>query len=62
VDVVLAFTVTDGFGTQIIDIPLKDHTERWELGKSYQYTVTANADPIEFDAPAFYITTQTVAM
>ena len=62
VDVVLEFTLTDGFGTQTIEIPLKDYTEKWDNGKSYHYTIRANADPIEFGAPTFSITAQTVAM
>lgn len=62
VDVVLEFVVTDGFGSQKIEIPLKDYTERWELGKSYSYTITANSDPIGFGTPTFTITTQTVSM
>ena len=62
VDVVLAITLTDGFGSQTVELLLKDYTERWELGKSYQYTITVNADPIEFDTPSFTITTQVVSM
>lgn len=62
VDVVLEFMLTDGFGSQKIEILLKDYTERWELGKSYHYTITANAEPIEFGTPTFTITTQTVSM
>lgn len=62
VDVVLEFIVTDGFGSQKIEILLKNHTERWEIGKSYKYTITANADPIEFGSPTFTVTTQTISM
>ena len=63
VDVVLEFTVLGSdFGRQTIEILLKDYTVRWEIGKSYHYTITANADPIEFGTPAFSITTQTVSM
>ena len=64
VDVVLKFVVTDskGFGSQTIQIPLKDYTYRWELGKSYTYTITVNSNPIEFDTPVFYVDAQTVTM
>ena len=64
VDVVLTFTLTDfeGFGSQTISIPLKEYTYRWELGQYYLYTVTVNSDPIEFGAPSFDITLQTVSM
>ena len=63
VDVVLEFTVTgNDFGRQTIEILLKDYTIRWEIGKAYHYTITANADPIDFGSPAFTITTQTVSM
>lgn len=58
VDVVLAFTIEDGFGSQQIEILLKDHTERWELGKSYQYTITVNADAIDFGAPSIDVLPQ----
>lgn len=62
VDVVLEFVVTDGFGEQKIEILMKDHTERWEMGKHYTYTLTLNAEPIEFGPPSVTITTQTVSM
>lgn len=62
VDVVLTFELTDGFGSQLVEIPLKNYTERWEMGKHYKYTVTVNADPIDFGTPGFTITTQIVAM
>lgn len=64
VDVVLTFTLTDfeGFGSQTISIPLKEYTYRWKLGQYYLYTVTVNSDPIEFGAPSFDITLQTVSM
>ena len=63
VDVVLEFTVLGSdFGRQTIEVLLKDYTYRWEIGKSYHYVITANADPIEFGTPAFTITTQTVSM
>ncbi len=64
VDVVLEFDVTDNknYGSQTIEIPLKNITERWELGKSYTYEITVNSDPIEFDTPAFDIKVQTVTM
>jgi hypothetical protein len=64
VDVVLTFTLTDleGFGSQTINIPLKEYTYRWEQGGFYHYTVTVNSDPIEFGTPSFEITLQTVAM
>lgn len=58
VDVVLAFTIEDGFGSQQIEILLKEHTERWELGKSYQYTITVNADAIDFGAPSIDVLPQ----
>lgn len=61
-DVILEFTVTDGFGEQTVEVMMKDHTDRWELGKHYLYTVTVNADPIDFGAPSVTITTQTVSM
>lgn len=71
VDVVLEFTV---FDTIIVDggqqkelgqkfeIPLKNYTYRWMTGMSYTYTITANADPIEFDTPDFTIIEQVVSM
>lgn len=61
-DVVLAFGLTDGFGGQLVEIPLKNYTDRWLLGYHYKYTVTVNADPIEFGSPDFTITSQIVAM
>lgn len=62
IDVVLAFTVTDGYGSQEIEIPLKDYTERWVMGKHYVYNIAVNADPIDFGSPNISITTQTVTM
>lgn len=64
VDVKLEFTVTDNdyFGEQTVEIILKDYTQRWEIGKSYQYNIAVNADSIEFGTPTFTITTQTVSM
>lgn len=62
IDVKLVFTVTDGFGSQTVEIILKDHTQRWEMGKHYKYNVAVNADPIVFGAPSVSITTQTVTM
>ena len=61
-DVILQFTITDGFGEQTVEVLMKDYTERWELAKHYKYTVTVNADPIDFGAPSITITTQTVSM
>ena len=63
-DVVLEFDVTDseGFGSQVVRIPLKDYTYRWELGKLYIYTITVNSDPIEFEAPVFEVIEQMVTM
>ena len=61
-DVVLEFTLTDGFGSEVVQIPLKNYTERWEMGKHYHYTVSVMADPIEFTTPDFTITTQVVSM
>ena len=54
-DVVLEFIVTDGFGSDKIELPLVGYTSEWELGKSYLYTIIANADPIEFGTPTFEI-------
>lgn len=64
VDVKLVFTVTDrdAFGEQTVEILLKDHTERWEMGKHYTYNIAVNADPIDFGAPTVTITQQTVSM
>jgi len=62
VDVILSFTVTDGFGEQTVELPLKDYTPRWEMGKHYHYNVTVNADPIDFGAPSISITQQVVSM
>lgn len=62
VDVILSFTVTDGFGEQTVELPLKDYTPRWEMGKHYHYNVTVNADPIDFGAPSVSITQQVVSM
>jgi hypothetical protein len=62
VDVVLEFVVTDGFGEQTIEIFMKEYTDRWELGKHYQYNIAVNADPIDFGAPSVTITTQTISM
>lgn len=62
IDVILAFTVTDGYGSQEIEIPLKDYTERWIMGKHYVYNIAVNADPIDFGSPSISITTQTVTM
>mgnify|MGYP003292958290 CR=1 FL=1 len=61
-DVILEFTITDGFGEQTVEVLMKDHTDRWESGKHYKYTVTVNADPIDFGTPSVTITTQTVSM
>lgn len=62
VDVILSFTVTDGFGEQTVELPLKDYTPRWEMGKHYHYNVTVNAEPIDFGAPSVSITQQVVSM
>ena len=62
IDVILAFTVTDGYGSQEIEIPLKNYTERWVMGKHYVYNISVNADPIDFGSPNISITTQTVTM
>ena len=62
IDVILAFTVTDGYGSQEIEIPLKNYTERWVMGKHYVYNIAVNADPIDFGSPNISITTQTVTM
>lgn len=64
IDVKIVFTVTDGngFGEQTVEILLKDHTERWEIGKHYTYNIAVNADPIDFGAPTVTITPQVVAM
>ena len=62
VDVVLAFTVKDDFGSQEIEIPLKEYTERWEIGKSYQYTINAAADAIDFGVPHVSVLQQISAM
>ena len=58
VDVVLAFTVEDGFGSQRIELLLKNYTERWEFGKSYQYTITVNSDAIDFGVPSIDVLSQ----
>lgn len=62
IDVVLAFTINDGYGSQEIEIPLKNYTERWVMGKHYVYNIAVNADPIDFGSPNISITTQTVTM
>lgn len=62
IDVVLAFTINDGYGSQEIEIPLKNYTERWVMGKHYVYNIAVNADPIDFGSPTISITTQTVTM
>lgn len=62
IDVILAFTITDGYGSQEIEIPLKNYTERWVMGKHYVYNIAVNADPIDFGSPNISITTQTVTM
>lgn len=62
VDVALKFTVEDGFGSQEIEILLKDYTERWEIGKYYQYTITATANQIDFGAPEINVLPQITAM
>lgn len=62
VDVILAFVVKDDFGSQEVEILLKDHTVRWELGKSYQYTITVNADAIDFGVPHVSVLSQISAM
>lgn len=62
IDVILAFTITDGYGSQEIEIPLKNYTERWVMGKHYVYNIAVNADPIDFGSPTISITTQTVTM
>jgi hypothetical protein len=61
-DVVLEIALTDGFGSQIVEIPLKDYTPRWEMGKHYHYTISVVADPIDFTAPDFIIIPQVVSM
>ena len=61
-DVVLEITLTDGFGSEVMTLPLKDYTERWEIGYHYHYTITVTADPIDFTAPDFEITTRVVTM
>ena len=61
-DVVLEIALTDGFGSEVMTLPLKDYTERWEIGYHYHYTITVTADPIDFTAPDFEITTRVVTM
>lgn len=61
-DVVLEITLTDGFGSETVEIPLKDYTERWEMGYHYHYAITVTADPIDFTAPDFTITTKVVTI
>lgn len=48
VDVVLEFELTEGFAGQTIQIPLKDYTAHWDMGKHYVYAIEVNANPIEF--------------
>jgi hypothetical protein len=61
-DVVLEVTLTDGFGSEVVELPLKNYTERWEMGNHYHYTVAVTADPIDFTAPDFTIIPQVVSM
>ena len=61
-DVVLEFTLTDGFGSEVVSVPLKNFTQRWEMGMHYHYTISVNADPIGFVSPSVTITQQVVSM
>ena len=61
-DVVLEIELTDGFGSEVVELPLKNYTERWEMGNHYHYTVAVTADPIDFTSPDFTIIPQVVSM
>ena len=50
-DMTLSLEITDGFGTQVVEMKMADYVELYERGKHYIYNITIDSGRIEFAPP-----------
>ena len=50
-DMTLSLEITDGFGTQVVEMKMADYVELYERGKHYIYNITRDSGRIEFAPP-----------
>lgn len=63
-DMMLEFTIKDGeLGNEtVVSVPLKNYTEKWEMGRHYIYNISVIPKRIEYGEPIIEIRTDKIAI
>lgn len=63
-DMMLEFTIKDGdLGNEtVVSVPLKNYTEKWEMGRHYIYNISVMPKRIEYGEPIIEIRTDKIAI